>query len=144
MDPVTISQLIYRLCISNEDKFDLALLLENLKDVIRINVKPGDICVATTKSMLTNLGLQFSEVTVPPGNDYVCGLIVSKSRILIRQFQTANNIGDDETLIKLFGYCLEFPMDMPEKGTDNHKALSAICKIVPALYIPLRKEIKYA
>ena len=139
MNQVVISQLIYKLCIDKEDKYDLALLLEGMKDVIRINVKAGDTCISATRSALVNLGLQFSEVIAPPKEGYICGLIVSKSKKLIKEFETANRKGENNTMIKLFGYCLKFPMEMPKKGTEEHKALSAINKIVPALYTSLTK-----
>ncbi len=144
MNSIVISQTIYRFCMSDEDKRDLALLLDSMKDVIRINVKKGDICVASTKSMLTNLGLQYSEVTTPPNENYVCGLIVSKSRARIREFENALRKGDNETLIKLFGYCFKLPMQMPKSGTDDHRAMSAISKLAPALYQGLNKHIVHA
>ncbi len=115
-------------------KVELAFLMLGFKSVARIDIYSGNDSPTTIKIALLQVGWKFSTLNTSGKEKHLCGLAVAVERGLTIDFKDANQRNDQDTVMKLSGEEIAFPLSI------GNPAVIQIRQRIPTLYDELVKE----
>lgn len=120
--------MISELRIGLVQKLELAFLMLGLKTVARIDIYNDNDSPVAVKAALLAAGWKFSTLRTSGKEKHLCGLAVAMESGATVDFKNANEQCDHETVVKLSGIEVVFPL--PSK----HPAVAQIQQRIPTLY----------
>lgn len=121
-------------------QLEIALLRLGFKEATRIDLYEGNSPSSEVKLALLEAGLKFHPMRISDNPKHVCGLSVAKTDLLAGKFAQASLQNDLGVIKEMMGVNFALPMQIPQKGTSEFKALMAIKKEAPTIYIKLIHE----